>query len=118
CLGTVKVIDHKMYSNYNAMQVSLNKQSGPLNFMANYTFSKVLGIRGEGGAGTGDPTNLRNNYGTLPSNRTNIFNIATSYELPSMATGNSFVKQAVNGWEMSGIVQYQTGSDIQEAIGA
>jgi len=57
--GTLKVVNHQMYSNYNSMQVSWNKQSGPLTFLTNYTFSKALGIRGENGAATGDPTNLR-----------------------------------------------------------
>src|SRR5437762_665970 len=58
--GTVKIIDHKMYSNYNGLQVTWNKQSGHVTFLANYTFSKSLGIRGEDGAATGDPTTLGN----------------------------------------------------------
>jgi hypothetical protein len=105
-----------MYSNYNSMQVSWNKQSGPLTFMTNYTYSKALGIRGENGAGTGDPTNLRHNYGTLPNNRTQIFNIAYVYELPKVHSGNMFLKGAANGWQISGIAQYQTGADLQEAV--
>jgi carboxypeptidase family protein len=112
----LKIIDHKMYSNYNSLQASWNKQAGHFTFLANYTFSKALGIRGESGSGTGDPTNLRHNYGTLPNNRANIFNLAYVYELPTLATGNSFVKGAVNGWQVSGIVQYQTGADLQAAI--
>jgi hypothetical protein len=115
--GTLKIIDHKMYSNYNGLQVSWNKQSGPLTFMANYTFAKALGIRGEDGAATGDPTNLRNNYGTLPNDRTHIFNVAYVYELPKFHNANRLVKGAANGWQVSGIVQYQTGADLQ-AIGA
>jgi len=112
----LKIIDHKMYSNYNSLQVTWNKQSGPLTFLSNYTWSKALGIRGENGSQTGDPTNLKNNYGTLPSNRTHIFNVAYVYELPTLHTGNSFVKGATNGWQISGIVQYQTGSDLQAAV--
>jgi hypothetical protein len=116
CLGTLKIIDHKMYSNYNSLQVSWNKQSGPLTFMTNYTYSKALGIRGENGAATGDPTVLRNNYGTLPNNRTQIFNIAYVYQLPTLHNGNRFLKGAANGWQVSGIAQYQTGSDLQAAV--
>jgi len=116
CLGTLKLIDHKMYSNYNSLQVSWNKQAGHFTFMTNYTFSKALGIRGEDGAATGDPTVLRNNYGTLPNNRTHIFNIAYVYELPKLNSGNKFVRGAANGWQVSGIVQYQSGSDLQAAV--
>jgi hypothetical protein len=114
--GTLKIIDHKMYSNYNGLQVTWNKQSGPLTFLTNYTFSKALGIRGEGGSATGDPTVLRNNYGTIPNNRTHIFNVAYVYEFPKVANANGFVKQLANGWQISGIGQYQTGADLQASV--
>lgn len=116
CLGTTKIIDHKMYSNYNSLQVTWNKQAGHLTFLANYTFSKALGIRGEDGAATGDPLNLRNNYGTLPNDRTHVFNVAYVYEFPTLQSGSRFVKGALNGWQVSGIVQYQSGSDLQAAV--
>jgi len=116
CLGTVKIIDHKMYSNYNSLQVTWNKQSGPLTFLSNYTFSKALGIRGEGGAASGDPTVLRNNYGTLPNNRTHIFNVAYVYEFPKVANASRLVKNLANGWQISGIAQYQTGADLQASV--
>jgi hypothetical protein len=112
----LKIIDHKMYSNYNSMQVTWNKQSGPVTFLTNYTYSKALGIRGENGSQAGDPFSLRNNYGTLPSDRRHIFNVAYVYQLPTLHNGNSFVKGATNGWQVSGIVQYQTGADLQAAI--
>jgi len=116
CLGTVKIIDHKMYSNYNSLQVTWNKQSGPLTFLTNYTFGKALGIRGEGGSSIGDPTVLRNNYGTLPNNRTHIFNVAYVYEFPKVTNASRFVKQLANGWQISGIGQYQTGADLQASV--
>lgn len=115
--GTLKIIDHKMYSNYNGLQISWNKQSGPVTLMTNYTWSKALGIRGEGGSATGDPTVLKNNYGTLPNNRAQIFNFAYVYTLPKLIGGNKFLHGAANGWQVSGIVQYQSGADLQ-AIGA
>jgi len=115
--ATVKIIDHKMYSNYNSLQIAWNKQSGPLTVMTNYTWSKALGIRGEGGAATGDPTVLQNNYGTLPNNRAQIFNVAYVYAFPKLTTGNKFIHGALNNWQVSGILQYQSGADLQ-AIGA
>lgn len=116
CLGTLKILNHQMYSNYNSLQVSWNKQAGPLNFMANYTFSKALGIRGENGSATGDPLCLSCNYGTLPNNRTNIFNLAYVYQLPQIHNGNRFVKGAANGWQISGIAQFQSGTDLQAQV--
>ncbi|HEY6269023.1 MAG TPA: carboxypeptidase-like regulatory domain-containing protein [Candidatus Acidoferrum sp.] len=114
--GSLKIIDHKMYSNFNSLQVTWNKQAGHLTFLTNYTFGKALGIRGEGGAATGDPTVLRNNYGTLPNNRTHIFNAAYVYEFPTVTNANRLVKGAVNGWQISGITQYQTGADLQASV--
>lgn len=115
--GSVKVINHKMYSNYNSLQATWNKQEGHFIFLANYTFSKALGIRGESGAATGDPTNLKNNYGTLPNNRTNIFNVAYVYQFPGLSAGaNGLFRAAANGWQISGITQYQTGADLQAAV--
>jgi hypothetical protein len=113
---SVKIINHKMYSNYNGLQVTWNKQSGPFTFMTNYTWSKALGIRGEGGSATGDPTNLKNNYGTLPNNRKNIFNVAYVWELPKVSGTNPIVRGAANGWQVSGIAQYQTGADLQASV--
>ena len=113
---TIKVTNHKMYSNYNSLQTSWNKQSGRINFLANYTFSKSLGIRGESGSSTGDPTVLANNYGTLPNDRTHIFNIAYVIETPKVETSNKFLSGAVNGWRISGISQFQSGINLQAAI--
>ncbi|HKD07299.1 MAG TPA: carboxypeptidase-like regulatory domain-containing protein [Bryobacteraceae bacterium] len=113
---TIKVTNHQMYSNYNSMQTSWNKQSGRITFLANYTFSKALGIRGESGSATGDPTNLANNYGILPNDRTHIFNIAYVIELPGPKNGNGFVKETLNGWRLSGISQFQSGVDLQAAV--
>ncbi|HWG21888.1 MAG TPA: carboxypeptidase-like regulatory domain-containing protein [Terracidiphilus sp.] len=115
--GSLKIINHKMYSNYNGLQATWNKQQGHFIFLANYTFSKALGIRGESGSATGDPLNLKNNYGTLPNNRTNIFNVAYVYQFPNLnPSANPLLKGAANGWQLSGITQYQTGADLQAAV--
>jgi hypothetical protein len=113
---SVKIVNHKMYSNYNGLQASLNRQVGHLTVMANYSFGKALGIRGENGAGVGDPTNFNNLYGTLPNNRTHIFNAAYIYELPKFAKTNAFAKAIENGWQISGVTQIQSGSDIQASM--
>jgi hypothetical protein len=113
---SIKVINHKMYSNYNSLQVSYNKQAGKFTFMSNFTWSKALGIRGENGATAGDPTNFKNLYGTLPNNRPLIFNVAYVYELPNLAKSNKLMKGIVNNWQLSGVTQMQSGTNIQAAI--
>ncbi len=96
------------------MQGSWNKQSGHANWLLNYTFSKALGIRGENGTnGVGDPTNINNDYGVLPNDRTHLFNAAYVYQEGSIYHGNKILSGAVNGWQISGITQLQSGSPLQ-----
>ncbi|HKW96301.1 MAG TPA: carboxypeptidase-like regulatory domain-containing protein [Bryobacteraceae bacterium] len=115
--GTIKEVTHQMFSNYNSLQASWNKQTGRINYMLNYTFSKALGIRGEGGSPTGDPLNLSNNYGTLPNDRTHLFNAAYVIQMPSPVHNNVFLKGVANGWQISGITQFQSGPNLQ-AVGS
>jgi len=110
---------HGSYSNYNAFMASWQKQRGPITFMANYTFSKVMGIRdgqtnnGNGDGAIMDAYVLGNNYAPLGYDHTHIFNIAYVVHLPSPIHGNPFLSRLVNGWELSGISQVQSGAPIQ-----
>jgi hypothetical protein len=109
----VLVQNHIAYSNYNAMQVSLNKQSGALTYNVNYTWSKALGIRGVNGNGSvGDSLIMRNNYGLLPYNRKQAVNITFSYQEGTKFHGNKFVGGVLNQWEISGITSIQSGPDV------
>ena len=115
--GTIHQEIHKLYSNYNAFQVSWNKQSGHGRWLANYTFSKSLGIRGEGGnGGVGDPVNFNNNYGVLPNDRTHILNLAYTYQ-EGTPVHNKILGGLANGWQISGITQFQSGVPLQDATG-
>jgi hypothetical protein len=115
--GTIHETIHTLYSNYNSLQASWNKQSGRVNYLVNYTFSKSLGILGEGGNnGVGDPTNIRNDYGVLPNDRTQVFNAAYIVQLPDPIHSNKLLKGVVNGWQISGITQIQSGSPMQGQV--
>ena len=117
--GVLNVIRHGSYSNYNGMVVALQKQSGPATFLFNYTWSKVMGIRdGQTGNGDGDgftinPFNIRANYGPLAYDRTNLFNAAYVINLPGLHRGNRLLRGVVNGWQLSGDTQYQSGAPLQ-----
>jgi hypothetical protein len=115
----VYAITHDSYQNYNSLQVSWQKQSGPVTFLTNYTFSKNLGIRdGEtsNGAGNGtvvDPFSIKNNYGTLAYDHTHILNFAYVWNTPNLIHGNKFTGGAVNGWQISGYTTFQSGEPLQ-----
>jgi Carboxypeptidase regulatory-like domain len=117
------VVHGGSYSNYSALQVSWQKQSGPITFLTNYTFGKALGIRdseSDNGLGAGtevNPFNLQDNYGVLAYDHTHIFNTAYVVALPSPLHENRIFSGVVNGWTASGGIQLQSGAPIQPNTG-
>jgi len=114
---------HGSFSNYNGFVAQWIKQTGPAVFTLNYTWSHVLGIRdgnndnGQGSGAALDAFNLQNNYGTLAFNRYHIFNASYVINLPKPIHNNYVLGGIVNGWQLSGVTQYQTGVPIQPLSG-
>ena len=94
------------YSSYNSLQVSWNRVQGRYTMGLNYTFGKGLGI-----IGAYDQFNLDNNYGILAGNRTHVFNAAYSVELGNF-TRSKAAGGLINGWQLSGITQWQSGANL------
>ncbi len=121
--SNVYLFHHGSYSNYHGMVVEWIKQTGHAVFNLNYTWSHTLGIRdgnndnGQGGGAALDAFNLRNNYGTLAYNRFHIINANYVIDLPSPIHNNHFLGGVVNGWQLSGVFQFQTGPPIQPLTG-
>ncbi len=113
------LITHGSYANYNALQTTWKKQSGPISYFLNYSFSKVMGIRdgqSDNGATNGsmvDPFNLKANYGPLAYDHTQIINATYVWNLPKFVHGSRLLEGAVNGWQLSGYTTYQSGAPLQ-----
>jgi hypothetical protein len=113
---------HGSYANYNSLQVTWQKQSGPVTFLANYTFGKVLGIQDgetDNGPGNGvgaDPFYVHNDYGPMAYDHTQILNLSYVWNMPKFVHGNPILGGAVNGWQFSGYTTYQSGANIQANI--
>lgn len=117
----ILVPHHNTFANYNALQVEAIKQIGHLNFNANYTFSKALGILGSAAdfnwtAGI-DPFNLYNNYGPMNFDRTQILNLSYSYQFGKL-TDAHLLGGFINNWLISGITNISSGPDMQTGISA
>jgi hypothetical protein len=111
-------VRHALHSTYHSLQTSWSKWNGPFHYNANYTWSKALGGRGADANGSApDATNFRNDYGITAYDRTHVFNFSYSYIEGTVYHGNRFVAGAVNGWEISGIVNLQSGPNLQAAFG-
>jgi len=106
-----------LYQTYNGLQTSWTRQRGRTAINLNYTFSKVLGIRGGNQGSVGNQLDLRQNYGPLGYDRTHIFNAAYSVELGNPAHSNAVAKAMANGWQISGITQLSSGANLQAANG-
>jgi hypothetical protein len=116
----VNVIRKDFYQNYNAFQTGITRRSGRLILVANYTFSKALGVRGAAQGQVGNQIEVRQNYGPLSYDRTHIGNFAYSYELPNfagdlMGTQNAFARGLLDGWQLSGVTQMWSGVNLQAA---
>ena len=106
--GDLNLATNNLYSNYNALQVAWARHAGLYTIQTNYTWQKALGIV----VPTLNPFDLHANYGILPSDRRNLFNIAYSIDLGNRVHVNAFVNGALNGWQFSGITQAQSGANI------
>jgi hypothetical protein len=95
------------YANYNALQVTWLRTQGRYAINMNYTWGKAMGIVNS----NLDQFNLNNDYGVQPANRTHIFNAAYSIELGNH-TKDRIVGGFINGWQLSGITQLQSGANL------
>jgi hypothetical protein len=105
--GSVVLATNNLWANYNAMQITYQRVKGRAVISANYTWSKALGVLSP----TLDSFNLQNDYGVQATNRPQIANLAISYDLGKF-THNKFMGGFINGWQLSGIVQAQSGANL------
>ncbi|MBV9441203.1 MAG: carboxypeptidase regulatory-like domain-containing protein, partial [Acidobacteriaceae bacterium] len=118
--GDINQATNNLYSNYNALQLTWAHQDNRTTIQLNYTLGRSLGIVPGPGGGSNlsslnaatDPFNLRNNYGPLPGDRRHLFNAAYSVMLPSPIHDNKILSGVVNGWQLSGITQFESGGNI------
>lgn len=114
------------YGNYNAGTVDLHKRSNSVQFDLSYVYSRNLantnGAATESAApfaGLGnvlsDPYNPGLDYGNVPYTRRHRVLATFIYDLPFgkgrtfLNNGNGFVDRVVSGWELGGVLLFQSG---------
>jgi hypothetical protein len=115
--GDVNTAVNNIYSNYNGLQVTWGRHAGRYTLQANYSYQKALGIVQPGNPAnnpsvTLNPFNLDANYGVMPGDRRQVFNVAYSVDLGRPFHGEKFLGGAINGWQISGITQLQSGANL------
>lgn len=119
--NTVGVYQFTGTSSYHSLQATLSHQSGKnLQYFATYTFAKALGTVAANetdGSAWADPIDTRGrSWGILPFDRTHVFNLSYNYNLPKLARGmldNVVMRGILDGWQMSGITTFQSGTPIR-----
>jgi len=106
-------------SNYQSFTVAVTKRmSRGLQFQSSYNFAKNLSdiggyapttFAGSGGGTISDQFNPSLDYGNVAFTRRHRFQTTFLYESPLGRTGNRWVNQLAGGWELGGVLLFQTG---------
>ena len=108
---SIAIVQPRYDSNYHSLQVSaLQKLSGDSSVVAYYTWSKNLttSINDR----TTSPQNaydIRSEYQLAAFDRRHILSINYIYELPFYREQRGFVGKTLGGWQLSGILTYNSG---------
>jgi hypothetical protein len=102
-------------SSYNALQVGVERRlARGLQFQSNFTWSKTMDTTSSGNVSFGtqnlpDPFNIGYNRGISLLNIPFLYVSNLVYTTPTLAGKNQLTRQALGGWELSGIATWQSG---------
>jgi len=98
---------------FDSLQASLIRYIGWLSLQANYTFSKNMGENqlSEGALPDWGANWL---YGISHLNRAHTLSAAYVFTVPKTHSSSSFVRGAVDNWQISGITQITSGPQLNE----
>lgn len=108
-------------SNYNALQVEVQKRLGQGLFLnLSYFYAKsiddnsdALGVLVNDTSAQQDPLNSRNNRGPSQFDLRHTLSIGHDYKLPFFAhSSNGVLRQVLGGWSFAGISSYHSGAPV------
>jgi hypothetical protein len=106
------------WSQYHALQLTLNRRmSRGFTINSNYTLSDSVGNFGGELIPYFMPQDPALVVGPLDEMRRHRFVTSWVLEVPEMATDNAVTQAVVNGWQVTGIVQYQSGQPYTVTTG-
>lgn len=108
----LNVTTNNGFANYHALQAGWTRTRGRYTTAINYTFSKAQGVVNDGSGRAADIFDINKSIGVLPNSRKHLFNFVYSVDLPTAKRINKYAGGFVNGWQVSGIVQYQSGPNL------
>jgi hypothetical protein len=109
--GSITDYEAAATSNYNAVQISLNRRARNGLFLGlGYTFSKVLTTASSDTSSVRiDQYTKEADYGPASFDVRQNFGLNYVYLIPSMKNGNYLTSLATKGWQISGVTGIRTG---------
>ena len=108
--GTIRETDNVANSMYNSLQVNWSRRfSRNLQFGASYTLSKSMDNGSNQRDVVPDTYDISMLWGPSEFDTRHIFVANYLYQLPLLHGRNDVLGKALGDWQISGIVQYQTG---------
>jgi hypothetical protein len=125
--------DNLGFSNYQAGTISIKKRSANLQFELSYSYTRDLSnvngapiaatasFANEEGDTLSDPYHPGLDYGNVPFARRNRVLGTVLYNLPfgkrqTFLNSNGFLDKIVGGWQLSGVLLFQTGPFMSTSI--
>lgn len=106
-------------SNYHSLQVALNRRlTGNFSYGLAYTYSKVMGTANQYSDFINPVCSRCADYRRLAYDRTHVMVINYDYRIPGLKDSNWLLKSVVNGWQVTGVTQFSTGTpnDVNAGI--
>jgi len=115
----IRLAQNEANGNYNSLQMSLRGNlMSDLQYQFGYTYSKTNDA-GSNGSSAGDLGNLTNpyagwryDYGPADYDIRNVFFTNFVYQIPLFKNSGKGLKTALGGWELSGIIEAQSGAPV------
>ncbi|HZS98969.1 MAG TPA: carboxypeptidase regulatory-like domain-containing protein [Terriglobales bacterium] len=98
-------------SNYNALQIQLQKEVGAFRVLGAYTWSKSID-NSSGFFDAINPFNPELSRALSTFDVTNNFVVSYSYDLPFGKSGHGVAGKLLGGWTISGITRFTTGFPV------
>ncbi|MBV9744190.1 MAG: hypothetical protein JO099_10525 [Acidobacteriia bacterium] len=114
------VADDGINANYNALLTSVEHRfAHSYTFLANYTWSKCLGIAPVTSLGNPgvvqNPNNVRGDYGPCTYDVPQLVNVSVVYL--SKLTGSGLFSHLLSNWNLAPLVRYQSGLPVNPITG-
>jgi hypothetical protein len=112
--GSIIQVQDGATSHYSALQAGLEKHlSWGLQFQSNFTWSRDTDVGGSGDpsfeSSVSDPYSIRHDYGLSSLNYPVMWVNEFVYQLPKLEHSSLLVKNALGGWEFSGLYTAMSG---------